>query len=81
MEVLASDVRGCPLLSEFESYEDSEELLSPIEHGEAADAINELLKSRGGEEDQYGPFVYFGPSLYGRPQPRESESGSESGED
>ena len=74
-------VRGCPLLSEFESYEDQEELLSPIEHGEAADAINELLKSRGGEEDQYGPFVYFGPSLYGRPQPRESESGSESGED
>tara|TARA_B100001109_G_C18682662_1_gene389438 strand:+ start:457 stop:705 length:249 start_codon:yes stop_codon:yes gene_type:complete len=61
-------VRGCPLLSEFEYEDDSEELLSPIEDGEAVDAINELLKSRGGEEDEYRPFVFFGPSLYGRPR-------------
>ena len=61
-------VCGCPLLSEFEYEDDSEELLSPIEDGEAVDAINELLKSRGGEEDEYRPFVFFGPSLYGRPR-------------
>ena len=74
-------VRGCPLLSEFEFDDDSEELLSPIEHGEAVDAINQLFKSRGGKEDQYRPFVVFGPSLFGRPQPRESDDDSESGED
>ena len=67
-------VRGCPLLSEFEFDDDSEELLSPIEHGEAVDAINQLFKSRGGKEDQYRPFVEFGPST--RPDP-----GEESGED
>ena len=55
-------------LSEFGFDDDSEELLSPIEDGEAVDAINELLKSRGGEEDEYRPFVFFGPSLYGRPR-------------
>ena len=72
-------VRGCPLLSEFlsEFYEDSQELLSPIEHGEAVDAINELFKSRGGKEDQYRPLAGFGPSLFGRPQPRESDVDSE----
>ena len=74
-------VRGCPLLSEFVFDDDSEELLSPIEHGEAVDAINELLKSRGGKEDQYLPFAGFGPWLFGRPQPRESDVDSESGED
>ena len=61
-------VRGCPLLSEFEYEDDSSEEPSPIEHGDAVDAINEMLKSRGGEEDQYRPFVVFGPSLYFRPR-------------
>ena len=74
-------VRGCPLLSEFGFDDDSEELLSPIEHGETVDAINELFKSRGGKEDQYLPFIGFGPSLFSRPQPRESDVDSESGED
>ena len=74
-------VRGCPLLSEFGFDDDSEELLSPIEHGETVDAINELFKSRGGKEDQYLPFIGFGPSLFSRPQPRESDDESDSGED
>ena len=74
-------VRGCPLLSEFGFDDDSEELLSPIEHGETVDAINELFKSRGGKEDQYLPFIGFGPSLFSRPQPRESDDESDSGGD
>ena len=66
-------VRGCPLLNDVDwSWE---ERLSPIEDGANIDAINELLRSRGGkEEDQYRPFVEFGPST--RPDP-----GEESGED
>ena len=66
-------VRGCPLLNDVDwSWE---ERLSPIEDGANIDAINELLRSRGGkEEDQFRPFVEFGPST--RPDP-----GEESGED
>ena len=66
-------VRGCPLLNDVDwSWK---ERLSPIEDGANIDAINELLRSRGGkEEDQYRPFVEFGPST--RPDP-----GEESAED
>ena len=70
-------VRDCPLLKELEWCRS--ERLSPIEDGADIDAINELLRSRGGEE--LDPFVEFGPSLYGRPQPRESDDESDSGED
>ena len=59
-------VSGCPLLSKLEWSPPKS--LSPIEDGANVDAINELLKSRGGEEDEYRPFVFFGPSLYGRPR-------------
>lgn len=72
-------VRGCPLLNDVDwSWE---ERLSPIEDGANIDAINELLRSRGGkEEDQYRPFVEFGPST--RPDPgEESGEDSEDGED
>ena len=84
-------VRGCPLLSEFD--EESDRLLSPIEHGKTVKAINKLLKSRGGKKNQYRPFVDFGPTQWGRPGTlggqageflqanEDSESGSESGED
>ena len=58
-------LRGCPKLAELEwdapedySYDFS---LSPIQDGPAVDAINALLKSRGGEAiaffDEYGPKV------------------------
>ena len=72
-------VRGCPLLNDVDwSWK---ERLSPIEDGANIDAINELLRSRGGkEEDQYRPFVEFGPST--RPDPgEESGEDSEDGED
>ena len=84
-------VRGCPLLSEFD--EESDRLLSPIEHGKTVKAINKLLKSRGGKKNQYRPFVDFGPSQWGRPGTlggqageflqanEESEDESEPGED
>ena len=72
-------VRGCPLLNDVDwSWK---ERLSPIEDGANIDAINELLRSRGGkEEDQFRPFVEFGPST--RPDPgEESGEDSEDGED
>jgi len=71
-------VRGCPLLNEVEwSWK---ERLSPIEDGATIDAINELLRRRGGKE--LDPFVDFGPSQYGRPEPRDSnEESSEESED
>ena len=71
-------VRGCPLLNELEwSWS---ERLSPIEDGATIDAINELLRRRGGKE--LDPFVEFGPSQYGRPEPRDSnEESSEESED
>ena len=86
-------VRGCPLLSEFD--EESDRLLSPIEHGKTVKAINKLLKGRGGKKNQYRPFVDFGPSQWGRPntlggqareflqanEESEDDSESESGED
>ena len=72
-------VRGCPLLNDVDWTWESR--LSPIEDGANIDAINELLKSRGAK-DQYRPFVEFGPSTRGRPDPvEESDSESESGED
>ena len=86
--------RGAPsLLSEFD--EESDRLLSPIEHGKTVKAINKLLKSRGGKKNQYRPFVDFGPSQWGRPntlggqareflqanEESEDDSESESGED
>ena len=78
-------VRGCTLLNELEWS--SSERLSPIEDGPTIDAINELLKSRGGKELD-DPFVEFGPSTWGRSAPGEEsgedsgeESGEESGED
>lgn len=55
-------LRGCPRLKDFGW--DTEERLSPIEDGANIDAINALLKSRGGEE--FHPFRTFGPSLFGR---------------
>jgi hypothetical protein len=74
-------VRGCPLLNELEwSWN---ERPSPIEDGATIDAINELLRRRGGKD--LDPFVEYGPSQYGRPEPRESDEESdeesESGED
>ena len=82
-------VSGCPLLSKLEWS--PPESLSPIEDGANVDAINELLKSRGGEEfdSQYGLSAYmpFGPSIYCpdrgrmvRPPEERSESAEESGE-
>ena len=53
---------------------------TPIEDGATIDAINELLRRRGGKE--LDPFVEFGPSQYGRPKPRDSnEESSEESED
>ena len=85
-------VRGCPLLNDLHWCRGDSEPLSPIEDGPTIDAINELLKSRGGKE--LDPFEAFGP--YNRldsgldsgeesgedsgEEPRE-ESGEESGED
>ena len=73
-------VRGCPLLNELEWS--CSERLSPIEDGPTIDAINELLKSRGGKELDDDPFVEFGP--YNRLDSgvdSGGESGEESGED
>ena len=66
-------VRGCPLLNDVDwSWK---ERLSPIEDGATIDAINELLRSRGGKDLDH-PFVTFGPSQYGRPEPRDSNEES-----
>ena len=63
-EELLQLVRGCPKLSTLE-WEAPKDLdfpqCSPIQDGPAVDAINALLKSRGGEAitffDEYGPKV------------------------
>ena len=52
-------VRGCPLLNDLHWCRGDSEPLSPIEDGPTIDAINELLKSRGGKE--LDPFEAFGP--------------------
>ncbi len=61
-EELLQLVRGCPKLAklEWEAPEEDEYFsLFPIEDGPAVDAINALLKSRGGKAiaffDEYGP--------------------------
>ena len=65
-EELLQLLRGCPKLAklEWEAPEEDEYeylILSPIEDGPEVDAINALLKSRGGEAiaffDEYGPRV------------------------
>ena len=74
-------VRGCPLLNDFHWCRGDSEPLSPIEDGPTIDAINELLKGRGGKELD-DPFETFGP--YNRLDSgvdSGGESGEESGED
>jgi len=74
-------VRGCPLLNDLHWCRGDSEPLSPIEDGPTIDAINELLKSRGGKELDH-PFETFGP--YNRLDSGVDsgvESGEESGED
>ena len=66
-------IRGCPLLNDVDWTWESR--LSPIEDGATIDAINELLRSRGGKDLDH-PFVTFGPSQYGRPEPRDSNEES-----
>ena len=65
-EELLQLLRGCPKLAklEWEAPEEDEYeylILSPIEDGPEVDAINALLKSRGGEAiaffEEYGPKV------------------------
>ena len=77
-------VRGCPLLNDLHWCRDDSEPLSPIEDGPTIDAINELLKSRGGKEldpfEAFGPYNRLDSGLDSGEEPGE-ESGEESGED